>query len=58
MAITVEDPDAIGEQRFVTLGIDDSGRLLIVVYTMRGDAIRLISARKASKGETRQYHAQ
>ena len=58
MAITVEDPDAIGEQRFVTLGIDDSGRLLIVAYTMRGDAIRLISARKASKGETRQYHAQ
>lgn len=58
MAITVEDPDAIGEQRFVTLGMDDSGRLLIVVYTMRGDRIRLISARKASKGETRQYHAQ
>ena len=58
MAITIKDPDAFGEQRFVTLGADANGRLLIVVYTMRGDTIRLISARKASKGETRQYHAQ
>lgn len=58
MAVTIEDPDAVAEQRFITLGMDDNGRLLIVVYTMRGDHIRLISARKASKGETRQYHAQ
>lgn len=58
MAVTIEDPDTFGEQRFVTLGADAIGRLLIVVYTMRGENIRLISARKASKGETRQYHAQ
>jgi len=58
MAVTIEDPDAFGEQRFVTLGADANGRLLIVVYTMRGEHIRLISARKASKGETRTYHAQ
>jgi uncharacterized DUF497 family protein len=58
MAVTMEDPDAIGEQRFVTLGADANGRLLIVVYTLRGANIRVISARKASKGETRQYHAQ
>jgi hypothetical protein len=57
-AITIEDPDAEGEQRFVTLGADMLGRLLVVVYTLRGDRIRLISARKASKGEARQYHAQ
>jgi uncharacterized DUF497 family protein len=57
-AITIEDPDAEGEQRFVTLGADMLGRLLVVVYTLRGDRIRLISARKTSKVEARQYHAQ
>jgi len=56
-AVTIEDPDAEGEQRFVTLGIDTVGRVLVIVYTLRGDRIRLISARKASKGEARQYHA-
>jgi len=56
-AITIEDPDADSEQRFVTLGSDTLGRVLIVVYSLRGDRVRLISARKASKGEVRQYHA-
>lgn len=57
-AITIEDPDAVDEQRWVTLGADFSGRLLIVVHTARGEKIRLISARKASKGEGKHYHAQ
>lgn len=56
-AITIEDPDSKGEQRFVTLGMDALGRVLIVVYTPRGDKIRLISARKASRGEAEQYNA-
>lgn len=56
-ALTIEDPDAVGEQRFVTLGMDTLGRVLVVVHAMRGDRIRLISARKASKGEAEQYHA-
>ena len=56
-AFTIEDPDAEGEQRFVTLGLDALGRLLVVVHTPRGDRIRLISARKASKGESEQYGA-
>ena len=56
-AITVADPDSEGEQRFVTLGADALGRLLVVVHTPRGDRIRLISARKASPGEAEQYHA-
>ena len=33
MAVDREDPDAEGEQRFVTLGLSDSGNLLVVVYT-------------------------
>lgn len=56
-AVTIEDPDALGEQRFVTLGMDALGRILVVVHTPRGERIRLISARKASRGESGQYHA-
>jgi uncharacterized protein len=56
-AVTIEDPDAVGEQRFVTLGTDTLGRVLVVAYALRGDRVRLISARKASKGERGQYHA-
>jgi hypothetical protein len=54
-AITIEDNDAEGEQRFVTLGMDFLGRLLVVVFTYRGDAIRIISARKASRREVKEY---
>lgn len=50
-----EDPDAEGEQRFVTIGMDDLGRFLVVVYTYRPGKIRLISARKASKKEGKEY---
>ncbi len=56
-AATIDDPDAEGEQRFVTLGVDTLGRVLVIVHTVRGDRVRLISARKASKGEVEQYHA-
>jgi len=53
-AITVED-DQSNEVRFITLGIDDTGRLLVVVYTYRGEAIRIISARKATSTERKFY---
>ena len=55
-ALTTEDIDAEGEQRLVTVGRDFLDRVLIVVYTERGeDEIRLISARKASPGECKAY---
>ena len=57
MAVTIEDPDAEGEQRVVTLGMDALGRVLVVVHSPRESRTRLISARKASKGEAEQYHA-
>ena len=57
MAVTIEDPDSEGEQRLITLGMDALGRILVVVYTHRGERLRLISARKASRGESEQYHA-
>lgn len=56
-AVTIEDPDSEGERRWVTLGMDALGRVLVVVHTARGERTRLISARKASRGETEQYHA-
>jgi len=57
LALTIEDPDSEGEQRFVTLGMDSLGRVLVVIHTPRGDNVRLISARKASPGEAENYHA-
>jgi hypothetical protein len=56
-ALTIEDPDAIGEQRFLTLGMDALGRILVVCHTQREERTRLISARKASKNEAKHYHA-
>jgi uncharacterized protein len=55
VAVTVEDPDAEGESRFVTLGMDALGRTLVVVHTTREEQTRIISARKASKLETLVY---
>ncbi len=53
--VTVEDPDAEGEPRFITLGMDALGRALVVIYTPRGRRTRIISARKASKAEALAY---
>ena len=55
-ALTREDPDAVGEQRFVALGRSATGLLLVVVYTHREpDAYRLISAWKANKPQRTIY---
>lgn len=55
-ALTRNDPDAVEEQRFVSLGLSDVGELLVVVYTYRGpDTIRLISAWKANRRQRIQY---
>jgi len=44
-ALTMRDPFSVKGERWITLGMDALGRLLVVVYTWRGDRIRLISAR-------------
>lgn len=55
-ALTREDPDAVGEQRFVTMGMGATGSLLIVVYTHREpNTYRIISAWKAHKRQRIQY---
>ena len=53
-ALTIED-DRHDEDRFITLGTGALGQLLVVVYAFRGDRIRIISARKATARERRQY---
>ncbi len=53
-AITMNE-NADGEQRSITIGTDLLGRILVVVYTWRTDRIRMISARKATPNERRQY---
>ena len=48
--LTREDPDAMKEPRFVTLGLSNLGNLLVVIYVYREpDIIRVISAWKANK---------
>jgi len=55
MAVTIEDTRH-GEQRFVTIGADLLGRVLVVVYAYSAkEEIRLISARRASPKERRVY---
>jgi uncharacterized DUF497 family protein len=56
MAITGADPDhSTYEERYITFGVSARNRLLVVSHTEEGETIRLISARKASKGEREIY---
>ena len=54
-AVTIRDTDSEDEERWVTIGMDAFGRILVVVYTWRADNIRLISARLTTPRERRQY---
>lgn len=62
-AVTVFEDDAMltmpdgdpAEQRFVAIGMGSLGRILVAVYTARGDRVRIISARKATRREQSQY---
>ncbi len=53
-AITISE-DYPDEERFITIGMDAFSRILVVVYTWRETKIRIISARRATTSETRQY---
>jgi len=55
LALTIRDPDSAHEERFITLGHDPYGRLLVVAYTWRGERVRPSSARKATGKERRRY---
>ena len=55
LAITIEDDSAIGEQRFITIGMNVFGSLMVVVHTPRGEDTHNISVRKADPKERRNY---
>ena len=55
LALTVEDDSAKGEHRFVTIGMNLLGSLMVVVHTPRQDGARIISVRKADPKERRNY---
>ena len=57
-ALTCEDVDAADEQRFVSLGMGGKDRILVVVWTLRGDCVRLISAWKANQPQKKRYEQQ
>jgi uncharacterized DUF497 family protein len=55
-SLTIPDPiHSAVEDRFVIIGASHRGKLLVVVHTERGENIRIISARLASRGERRSY---
>ncbi len=55
LAIHRPDPDAEGERRFLAVGLGNGGAILVVVYTVREENIRLISARRANRREVKDY---
>ena len=55
LALTVEDGTAEGEQRFVTIGMNAFGSLMVVIHTPRRGGSRIISVRKADPRERRNY---
>jgi len=56
MGATGPDPDhSIYEERYITFGVSEEGRLLVVSHTEENENIKIISARKASKGERKLY---
>jgi uncharacterized protein len=54
-ALLVVFDESAQEERYIGIGRDYMGRALFVVYTARGERIRLISARKAKNNELSQY---
>ena len=55
LSITVDDPDHRGEMRYVQIGISDHQRILVVAFVERGDNIRVINVRIATRHERRTY---
>ena len=53
-ALTIQDENTV-EDRFITIGRDFLSRIVVVVYTFRDSAIRIISARKATARERKMY---
>ena len=58
LSLTIDDPlHSIDEERLILIGMSQKNRILVVVHTERGDNIRIISARKATKKERKNYES-
>jgi uncharacterized DUF497 family protein len=57
LALHQLDPDSADEERFVAVGKGSADIILVVVYTLRGEDIRLISARRATRNEVKSYES-
>jgi len=56
LSLTGYDPDhSVNEDRYITMGLSATGRLLIVSHADRGNLVRIISAREATRGERKDY---
>jgi uncharacterized DUF497 family protein len=55
LAIHQEDPFSEYEERWIAIGMGSAGQILVAVYTFRGDDIRLISVRRATRREVKAY---
>jgi uncharacterized DUF497 family protein len=56
LALAGRDPDhSVEEHRYITFGMSNKNRLLVVAHTDRGSKIRIISARSATKAERKIY---
>jgi uncharacterized DUF497 family protein len=58
LSLTIDDPlHSIDEERLILIGMSQENRILVVVHTERGDNIRIIRARKATKEERESYES-
>lgn len=55
MALTGEDERSDEERRYVSIGLDHLPRIVVVIFATRGDLVRLVSARRATRKEREQY---
>ncbi len=57
LLFTEDSSNSQGEEREWAIGETEDGSIVVVVFTMRGERIRIISARKATKRECQQYES-
>ena len=57
LGLTVEDDSSAGESRWITVGMNASGELLVVIWTERDEGERLISVRRATAKERKDYES-
>ena len=56
LSLTIPNPDhSVTEERWILMGLSTAGRLLVVAHVERGDEIRIVTARRATRRERISY---